>query len=132
LILVDTSVWVDLFGRRPTRTLASERLEEIATCPPVVQEILQGVRDDQVHRRLKDHLLALPCLGEPVSLQLFLLGADLYRAGRRRGLTIRSATDCLIAAVAIENRATVWHIDRDFAAIARYTDLRTLTARAVV
>jgi predicted nucleic acid-binding protein len=33
-------------------------------------------------------------------------------------------TDCLIAAIAIEHGATVWHKERDFAVIARYTPLR--------
>jgi predicted nucleic acid-binding protein len=47
----------------------------------------------------------------------------MYRSGRRRGLTIRSSADCLIAAIAIENRVPVWHKDRDFAAIATFTDL---------
>jgi predicted nucleic acid-binding protein len=32
--------------------------------------------------------------------------------------------DCLIAAIAIENGVPIWHRDRDFGAIARYTGLR--------
>jgi predicted nucleic acid-binding protein len=38
-------------------------------------------------------------------------------------VTIRSSIDCLIAAIAIENRVPVWHRDRDFSAIATYTAL---------
>jgi predicted nucleic acid-binding protein len=34
--------------------------------------------------------------------------------------------NCLIAAIAIENRVPVWHRDRDFTAIARYTTLETV------
>jgi len=56
---------------------------------------------------------------------MFLEAAELFRQGRRRGYTIRSSVDCLIAAVAIHNRVPVWHQDRDFTAIARYTSLRT-------
>jgi len=40
---------------------------------------------------------------------------------RRRGVTVRSSIDWLNAAIAIENRVPVWHRDRDFEAIARYT-----------
>ena len=35
-----------------------------------------------------------------------------------------SSTDCLIAAIAIDNGVPVWHKDRDFEAVARYTSLR--------
>jgi predicted nucleic acid-binding protein len=58
-------------------------------------------------------------------LETFLAAAAIYRDGRRRGYTIRSTVDCLIAAVAVENGASVWHRDRDFDAIARFTNLRT-------
>jgi predicted nucleic acid-binding protein len=34
--------------------------------------------------------------------------------------------DCLIAAIAIEHRIPVWHRDRDFDAIARYTGLEAM------
>jgi predicted nucleic acid-binding protein len=34
--------------------------------------------------------------------------------------------DCLIAAIAIEHQVPVWHRDRDFTAIARFTALETV------
>ena len=52
--------------------------------------------------------------------------ADLYRRCRARGSTIRSPLDCLIAAVAIRIDAAVLHEDRDFDALAQYTELRTV------
>jgi predicted nucleic acid-binding protein len=57
---------------------------------------------------------------------LYVAAADIYRQGRRRGLTIRSATDCLIAAIAIRNGVPIWHRDRDFEAIASFTALETI------
>jgi len=36
---------------------------------------------------------------------------------------VRSLTDCLIATVAIRSALDVIHADRDFAAIARHTEL---------
>jgi predicted nucleic acid-binding protein len=59
---------------------------------------------------------------------LFVAAADLYRQGRRRGITIRTSTDCLIAAIALENGATIWHRDRDFDKIAQFTNLKVQTA----
>jgi predicted nucleic acid-binding protein len=53
-----------------------------------------------------------------------LQAAEIYREGRRKGHTIRSTTDCLIAAIAIENGVPMWHRDRDYDAIAKYTPLR--------
>ena len=43
-----------------------------------------------------------------------------------KGITIRSGIDCLIAAIAIENDVPVWHRDRDFVEIAKYTRLRVV------
>jgi len=64
-------------------------------------------------------------LSDPLPLALFRSAAEIYRLGRVKGHTIRSSIDCLIAAVAIENDVPVWHKDRDFDLIARYTGLRT-------
>lgn len=50
--------------------------------------------------------------------------AALYRLCRRRGETVRSLNDCLIAAVAIRAGTTVLHHDRDFTVLARHATLR--------
>lgn len=50
--------------------------------------------------------------------------ADLYRACRGRGATVRKLIDCLIAAIAIREGATVLHNDRDFEVLAKHTRLR--------
>jgi predicted nucleic acid-binding protein len=52
--------------------------------------------------------------------------AEIYRACRRAGETIRSLNDCLIAAIAIRNDVPVLHNDRDFDVIRRYSDLRVV------
>ncbi len=132
MILVDTSVWIDLFGRAKRHKLPPERLMELGTCSPVIQEVLQGLKDDHAHQLIKEGLMALPRFGEPLTAELFVEASDLYRSGRRRGLTIRSSTDCLIAAIAIRHRLTVWHADRDFAAIATFTDLREVSGARLV
>jgi predicted nucleic acid-binding protein len=106
--------------------MAPDRLLEFATCAPVIQEVLQGVRNDLAHQRLKDGLLALPRIGDPVSAELYLHASDIFRLGRRQGLTIRSSVDCLIAAIALKEGLPVWHLDRDFEAIAKFTGLKTL------
>ncbi len=123
LVLVDTSIWIDLLSKRPSVVVALEDLPRLAVSPPILQEILQGIANDAAQARARDGFLALPCVGEPIALPTYLHAADLFRAGRRRGHTIRSAVDCLIAAIAIEQKLPVWHRDRDFAAIAKFTEL---------
>jgi predicted nucleic acid-binding protein len=125
VILVDTSIWIELFNGRLGRDIREEELFNFVTCGPVVQEVLQGLRDDFEGEALRDAFLALPVLSDPLPLGLFLEAARLYQEGRGKGYIIRSSTDCLIAAVAIENKIAVWHRDRDFDAISRFTSLRT-------
>jgi predicted nucleic acid-binding protein len=45
--------------------------------------------------------------------------AELYRASRHAGDTVRSLMDCLVASVAIRARLRLPHADRDFEGIAR-------------
>jgi predicted nucleic acid-binding protein len=124
VILVDTSLWIHLLNRG-SRTPVSERdLVNFVTCGPIVQEVLQGMRDDPRAGALRHSFLSLPLLNDPLPRRTFVAAADLYRLGREKGYTIRSSIDCLIAAIAIENDVTVWHKDRDYEAIARYSQLR--------
>jgi hypothetical protein len=125
MTLVDTSVWIELLNGALGARVTEAELLNFVTCGPVVQEVLQGLRDDPASEALREGLLALPVLSDPLPIALFLSAAEIYRLGRAKGYTIRSSTDCLIAAIAIENGVPVWHKNRDFEAIARYTSLRT-------
>jgi predicted nucleic acid-binding protein len=97
-----------------------------ATCNPVIQEVFQGLRKTPQLASFREAFLAMPRLSDPVPLQVFLDAAEIYSRGRQRGWTVRSSTGCLIAAIAISNGVPVWHRDRDFALIARYTALETV------
>jgi len=129
MILADTSIWIDLLAGGST--IKEEDLPNLVVCGPIVQEVLQGLKPGPLSEAFRDRFLALPIVSDPVPLDLFLAAADIYRQGRRRGLTIRSSIDCLIAAIAIENSIPVWHRDRDFTAIARYTTLQAHTIRSM-
>ena len=128
MILVDTSVWIELLNHRLGEALSADDLLRFVTCGPVVQEVLQGLREGSAGRAFREAFLALPVLSDPLPRSVFIAAAEIYRLGRRKGYAIRSSVDCLIAAVAIENGVPVWHRDRDFAAIARYTGLETVEA----
>ncbi|MCC6586028.1 MAG: PIN domain nuclease [Bryobacterales bacterium] len=126
MILVDTSIWIDLLSGKRQPAIQEADLLRFATCGPIVQEVVQGLRPGPKAEAFLTAFLALPVLSDPLPLRVFMSAADIYSHGRRKGLTIRSSIDCLIAAIAIENRVPVWHNDRDFDAIARYTGLNVV------
>jgi predicted nucleic acid-binding protein len=126
VILVDTSVWIEMLAGRPGYDMRQEDLPLLATCAPVIQEIVQGLRPGAESETFRRAFLAIPVLGDPLSLSTFLAAADIYRQGRRKGFTIRSSVDCLVAAIALEHKVPVWHRDRDFTAITRFTALETV------
>ena len=120
-VLVDSSVWADFFNDHPSpeqRTLADlfTSSDEICTCGVVVAEVFQGLRKDEGRRRLSDLFRDLTFL-EPVGIDLYFRAADLYRALRQRGKTIRSTIDCVIAVLAEEHGCPVLARDRDMETI---------------
>ena len=124
MILVDTSIWIETFRRtRPLDLEAIVPFDDVVTCLPVVQEVLQGVRDERAFEQARDAMLALPIVESPLSDAVVLDAVRLYRAARRRGLTVRSSVDCLIAACALRHDLEVLHRDRDFVALARVSAL---------
>ena len=126
MYLVDTSVWIEVF-RKPSRVsvTAVVDFEEVVTCLPVVQEVLQGFRDERAFRTAHDAMLALPIVESPLRLAVYEEAIALYRTARRSGLTVRSAVDCLIAACAIRHDLTVLHLDRDFEQLVPISPLQT-------
>jgi hypothetical protein len=125
VILVDTSVWIDVMRRnRPLDLTAIVDLDEIVTCLPVVQEVLRGFRDERAYRVARESMLALSIVEAPLAESTVLDAVALYRAARRAGRTVRSSVDCLIAACAIRHDLEVLHRDRDYAALATVSSLR--------
>ena len=131
MLLVDTSVWVEVFRLRGPRLESLVDFDEIVTCLPVIQEVLQGFDDERAFRIARDAMAALPIVESPLGPERFEEAAALYRAARRAGVTVRSGVDCLIAACAIHNGLAVLHDDRDFDLLARVSplDSRRLPSR---
>ena len=125
MTLIDSSVWIASFAKRPTiRVVSLVKKEEILTCLPVIQEVLQGIRDGSTFRRVREAMFAVPIVESPLTAAVVREAVDLYRLARRHGYTIRSSMDCLIAACAIRHDAEVMHRDRDYVALARISSLR--------
>lgn len=126
MILADTSAWVEFL--RATGSDANVRLrdllerKEIATTDVVLMELLAGARDDS-HRDKLRSLLARCQFTPTTGPSDYENAAELYRACRRAGHTVRALTDCLIASVAIRSGLALLHADVDFDTLARYTVL---------
>lgn len=82
-------------------------------------EVLAGARDDDHHQQLRRLLARCQYLPNE-GLATYEAAADLYRACRQAGETVRALTDCLIGAVALRSSVPVLHNDRDFDILARH------------
>jgi predicted nucleic acid-binding protein len=119
MILVDTSVMVDYLkgaGNEKTRLLDKiiERHIPFGIAAYTYQELLQGARDDKEFQALREYLSSQEIYILPDTLVCYERAARLFYDSRRKGRTIRSAIDVLIAQTAIYYRLTLLHNDRDF------------------
>ena len=123
MILVDSSVWIDLLRDEKTQqTRALHELlrqREAALTAVIYQEILQGASTPAHFTKLKNHFRTLPFLNPAHPIETWEAAAQLYMRCRERGVTPRSPHDCLVARIAIEHRVALLHDDRDFEKIAR-------------
>jgi len=91
-------------------------------------ELLAGARSRRDLIETRGVLLSLRML-RVGGLDTYERAADIARVCRLHGETVRRGLDCLVAAVAIREGASVLHADRDFDVIARHTPLRLEPAR---
>jgi predicted nucleic acid-binding protein len=123
VVLVDSSVWIDLLRGQSTPAVATLRRlvasDEAALAPVIYQEILQGAASPERFVKLREYFRSLPFLLPIHPVETYARAAELYVACRNQGLTPRSPHDCLVARIAIENTVPLLHDDRDFEALAR-------------
>jgi hypothetical protein len=126
VVLVDTSVWIEVFRTRGRFSLEQVvEFDDVVTCLPVIQEVVQGFRNERAFALARDAMHALPVVESPMPRAVFDQAADLYRSARRGGVTVRSGVDCLIAACALRHGLEVLHHDRDYDALTRVSSLRS-------
>ena len=127
--LIDSSAWIEYLRQTGSRAdveltdLVERDFPMAVITEPVIMELLAGARDAADFRKLDELTRGMPlCRIDPVCD--YAEAAAIYKLGRNAGRTIRSMTDCLIAAVAMRREATVMHADADFDVIASYTPLQ--------
>jgi hypothetical protein len=122
VILVDSTVWIDLLRNRSSQKVVRLRklvdLGEAAAAPVVVQEVLQGAVDRSAFIKLQRYFTGIPLVGTSRVVELHVAAADLYARARWRAVIPRSPHDCLIAVIAIEADIPLLHDDRDFELLA--------------
>jgi predicted nucleic acid-binding protein len=129
MMVLDSSVLIDYL--RGETTPGAERLAQIEEeqtpfAVPLVcfQEILQGARDEKEWNLLEEYLGTQRLLAPSDPRKVHREAARIFFDARRRGLTIRSTVDCLIAALVLEAGAILLHDDSDFESIARIRPLK--------
>lgn len=128
MILVDTSAWIEYL--RDTNTPANDTLQrlirdeaDLCTTEPIVMELLAGATTPRLESQLTQLTNGLPLLQVNPALD-YRAAAQLFVASVRNGHPPRGLSDCLIAAIAIRENASLLHRDRDFGYLAEVSPLR--------
>lgn len=126
MVLADTSVWIDFFQNNDSSyAITLEGLikdnNRAVICGVILQEALQGIRDNTSYELTKEKLSKLPFLD--TNKETYIYAASLYRTLRRKGITIPSI-DITIAAIAALNNIPLFTKDEHFKTIARYSELK--------
>lgn len=126
-MIVDTSAWVEYLRKTGspihlTLEASVQSGQPIGTPAAVVTELLSGTNSDDRAAVLLKLLNRFEIL-VPTSIEEYGGAARIYRICRRAGFRIRSTVDCLVAATALDMRRPLLARNRDFAVIARHTEL---------
>jgi hypothetical protein len=125
--IIDSSVWIAYFNgdTGPQTELLSQLLEkgeEPVLFPVIALEVLAGFKNDADFNKVRAIFSRFDTLD--LSLEVHVKAAVLYRALRKKGVTVRGVTDCLIAQGCIEYKASLLTLDRDFKTIAKHSALK--------
>jgi predicted nucleic acid-binding protein len=126
LVLVDSSIWIDFFGKKKTTT--QDILEKILVnnnqaciCGIILQEVLQGIRSDHEYEMVRERFSRLPFIYS--NRRTYEMAASLYRILRKNGFTLPSA-DATLASIAIQYGLKLFTLDLEhFRAITKYSPL---------
>jgi len=126
MYLIDTSVLIDFLKGKETKQC--KKFEQILTKKIpfgisifTYQELLQGAKDENEFKNLKKYL-STQKIYYP-NHETFEQSAYLFFLCRKKGITIRSTIDTLIATTAMEHNLILLCSDSDFTYISKVVDL---------
>lgn len=129
--VVDTSVWSQALrkkGYRETEEVRKLSLllregERIFVPGIVLQEILQGIRNAEQFKQMREALRHFPLL--EASYDDYVFAAEIFNTCRMKGVQA-STIDFLIASIAIRNDCMLLTADKDFVHISKHCSLKLL------
>jgi len=129
MILVDTSVLIQFLKGVDSKNsrkfgIVLQRGIPFGINSLIFQEVLQGAGSEKEYLTLKKYLETQRFyhLNDPIGS--FAEAAKIYLDCRKKGITIRSTIDCLIAQTALENNLLLLHEDSDFDLMAKVIPLK--------
>jgi predicted nucleic acid-binding protein len=129
VILVDSSVLIDYLegNENPAVDRFIEVLDRdipFGLSPLTVAEVLQGAATAKDFETLQGYLSSQTIYDLVGGLDSYIAASRLYFDLRKKGLSVSSSVDCLIAQTAIEHDLFILHNDSDFERIARVSSLK--------
>lgn len=129
MILVDTSVFINYL--RKSDNEKTEQFNEILDKGIpfginyfIYQELLQGCRTERDYKKLKTYLDVQKFYEVKKGRESYADAARIYSKLRKKGITVRSTIDCLIAQMVMEHELYLLHDDTDFDRIAEFFPLK--------
>jgi predicted nucleic acid-binding protein len=129
--VVDTSVWslaLRKKGHRKTEEVRKLSVllkegERVFVPGINLQEVLQGIRNNEQFKQIRDALACFPSLETSRDDSIF--AAELFNTCRAKGIQA-STIDFLIASIVIRNNCILLSADKDFVHISKHCELRLL------
>ena len=131
MVIVDSSVWIDYLqgGSSPESLWLDQELSRrrIGLTDIILCEVLQGLGSEHIANRVQRSLCKFE-IWPTGGTRLAVAAARNYRVLRRKGQTVRTTVDCLIATFCLEAEHELLHRDRDFSAFEKVLGLRVIHA----
>ena len=129
MILVDTSVLIQFFKGISSEgakrfSIVLQRKIPFGINSLIFQEVLQGAGSEKEYFILKKYLETQRFYHLKHPVDSFARAAKIYLDCRRKGITIRSTIDCLIAQTALENDLLLLHEDSDYDLMSKVIPLK--------
>lgn len=129
MVLVDTSVFINYLKNIENKKVIKfkELLDfkvPFGINPYIYQELLQGVKTEKDFNLLRKYLDTQNFYYLNNGLKSYEEAAKIYFKCRKKGITISSTIDLLIARTCIENDIYLLHDDKDFDLISKIIKIK--------
>ena len=129
MILVDTSVLIDFF--KGVKNSSTDKFKSIliqkipfGINSLIFQEVLQGAKSEEEFKHLSKYLVTQHFFHPKDPVDSFTRAARIYFDCRKKGITIRSTIDCIVAQTTLEHDLHLLHNDKDFEIMAKVIPLK--------